>query len=162
MSSDTSALSQVIFAAHSACLRNPIIFTILTRFLFARAETANMVRDLVTAILWNWHASGGCIVTATGEVLDIERMERLGEAFVYSSEGNVIYLEPGIPLVRLDDAFRENTRRTLNRMKEKLRKPCTKRVDKRLLPLVFWLDVAKKIIEHEEPITHSRQKRASL
>jgi len=121
-----------------------------------------MVRDLVTAILWNWHASGGCIVTATGEVLDIERMERLGEAFVYSSEGNVIYLEPGIPLVRLDDAFRENTRRTLNRMKEKLRKPCTKRVDKRLLPLVFWLDVAKKIIEHEEPITHSRQKRASL
>ncbi|MEM8625383.1 MAG: hypothetical protein AAGG47_17925, partial [Pseudomonadota bacterium] len=83
------------------------------------------------------------------ETLDIGRMEFRGEAGVYSTEGRGILLlqderhpSRSIPLVRLDDAFRENPRRTLNRLFEKIANPASKSVDRRLLPLMFWLDVA--------------------
>ncbi|MCA8883380.1 MAG: hypothetical protein KDA50_06490 [Rhodobacteraceae bacterium] len=138
-----------IVAAHPACLRNPVLFQVFALFFFERTDSANMVRDLITASIWDWHADGGKIVTSRREELDIGRMETLGEAYVYSTKGKAIYLEPGIVLTRLDDSFGENTRRTLNRMKEKLKNPCTQRVDKRLLPLMFWMDVARKIIEFQ-------------
>ena len=123
MDQNSSPNNNQVTATHSACCRNPVLFQIFALLFFSRADTANMVRDLVTATIWIWHVDGGVIVTAKGEELDIERMERMGEAFVYSTKGKVIYLEPGVPLVRLDDSFGENTRRTLNRMKEKLKNP---------------------------------------
>ena len=88
---------------------------------------------------------GNQILMPSGEQLDVDRMERLGEASVYSVKGEVILLEKSVRLTRLDDAFGQNTRRTLNRLFEKIGQPTKQRVDRRLLPLMFWMDVVRKI-----------------
>lgn len=153
MSYTELARGQVVFAAHSACLRNPVLFGIFTRFFFARAMTANAVRDRVLAEVWEWHIAGGEVATSQGVVLDIERMETLGETIVYSIDGEPIYLEKDVPLENIETAFKASTRRTINRMREKLHKPNRQRVDKRLLSTLFWMDVSKKLIERRETET---------
>jgi hypothetical protein len=99
--------------------------------------------------VWDWYVEGNRVVIPTGEQVDIDRMERVGETSVYSTKGKVILIEEGVPLIRLDDAFGQNTRRTLNRVFEKIDQPNKRRVDRRFLPLMFWMDVARKIIDQK-------------
>lgn len=136
-----------IVAATAWQLSNPAGMSSLARYFRGQAPTANLVRDLICGTVWEWHAAGNLILMPTGEHLDIERMERLGEASVYSGAGKIIFLEDSVPLIRLDDAFGENTRRTINRVFEKAARPSKRRVDKRLLPLMFWMNAARRIIE---------------
>lgn len=136
-----------IVAATRWQLGSPAEMSSLGAFYKGRAPTANLVRDLICAVVWDWHATGNRVLMPTGEQLDIERMERVGEASVYSTKGKIIVLEDGVPLTRLDDSFGENTRRTMNRVFEKVARPSNRRVDMRLLPLMFWKDAARKIIE---------------
>lgn len=137
-----------IVAATTWRLSNPAEMSVLGVYYKVRAPTANLVRDLICGTVWDWHTAGNLVLMPTGEVLDIERMERGGEASVYSKGGTIIFLEDGVPLTRLDDAFGENTRRTINRLFEKINRPSKRRVDRRLLPLMFWMDVVRKILEH--------------
>lgn len=137
-----------IVAATTWQLSNPTAMSALGDFFKRQAPTANLVRDAICASVWDWYADGNQVLTPTGEELDIERMERVGEISVYSTKGKVIFLEQGVSLIRLDDAFRQNTRRTLNRVFEKIEQPIGRRVDRRLLPLMFWMDVTRKIIDH--------------
>jgi len=135
-----------IIAATTWQLGNPTTMSALGCFFKGHAPTANLVRDRIFACVWDWHVAGNRMLMPTGEQLDVERMERVGEASVYSTKGKVIFLEKCVPLTRLDDAFRQNTRRTLNRVFEKTVQPTKRRVDKRLLPLMFWMDIARKLI----------------
>lgn len=139
-----------IVAATSWQLSNPAEMSSLGRYFKGQAPTANLVRDHIFAVVWDWHEAGNQLLLQTGEQLDIGRMERGGEASVYSTKGKVIFLEDDVPLTRLDDAFGENTRRTINRVFEKVARPLKRRVDRRLLPLMFWMDTARRIIERQE------------
>jgi hypothetical protein len=139
-----------IVAATAWQLSNPAEMSSLGRYFKGQAPTANLVRDHIFGVVWDWHEAGNQLVLHTGEQLDIGRMERGGEASVYSTRGRVIFLEDKVPLTRLDDAFGENTRRTINRVFEKVARPLKRRVDRRLLPLMFWMDTARRIIERQE------------
>jgi len=138
-----------IVAATAWRLSNPAEMSSLGGFFKGQAPTANLVRDAIFSTVWDWYVEGNRVVIPTGEQVDIDRMERVGETSVYSTKGNVILIEEGVPLIRLDDAFGQNTRRTLNRVFEKIDQPNKRRVDRRLLPLMFWMDVARKIIDQK-------------
>lgn len=134
-----------VTAATAWQLSKPETMSALACYFKGQAETANLVRDKMCASVWEWSMDGNQILMPSGEQLDVDRMERLGEASVYSVKGEVILLEKSVRLTRLDDAFGQNTRRTLNRLFEKIGQPTKQRVDRRLLPLMFWMDVVRKI-----------------
>lgn len=138
-----------VVAATAWQLSDPAEMSALGSFFKGQAPTANLVRDAIFSTVWDWYVEGNFVLVPTGEQLDIDRMERVGETSVYSTKGRVILIENGVPLIRLDDAFGQNTRRTINRVFEKIDQPTKRRVDRRLLPLMFWMDVAKKIIHQK-------------
>ena len=134
-----------VVAAAAWQLSSPEKMSALAVYFKGQAPTANLVRDAIFVTVWEWHIDGNRVLLPTGDQLDIERMERVGETPVYSTSGKMILIEEGVPLVRLDDAFGQNTRRTLNRVFEKISQPSKRRVDRRLMPLMLWMDVAQKI-----------------
>jgi hypothetical protein len=91
--------------------------------------------------------------------LDVKRMERAGEATVFDCEGNDIYLtrdfkdekasKPkgvSMKLIRIDDAWRAGSRRTMKRLYDKVDVPSLRAVDRRLLPMMFWLDASWQLL----------------
>lgn len=118
------------------------------------ADTANLVRDGISRAVTDWNDDGRLIKSGKPylQILDIERMERAGELIVYNKSGETVLInaqdEDPITLVNIDDCFRMNSRRTLNRLFEKIECPGTRAVDRRLRPLVFWIDIAIKISAH--------------
>lgn len=115
------------------------------------AGTANLVRDTVVDEISNWHETGGMIISGKPylQFLDISRMERTGESFVYDQGGEFVLVnlqgESPIALVNIDDSFGSNTRRTLNRLFEKIEAPNGRAVDRRLRSMAFWTDIAINI-----------------
>ena len=113
--------------------------------------TANLIRDAIQRMIEEWYGLDGHIRTAMQRYdrLDIERMERSGEAWVYDVKGDLIMIhcrdEVPIPLLRIDDSFGEYSRRMINRHLEKIDAPSTRGVDRRLRSFMFWEDVAIKI-----------------
>ncbi|WP_299500459.1 hypothetical protein [uncultured Roseobacter sp.] len=124
------------------------------------AETANLVRDRILMEIWNWQQIGGRVIPspASNTAVDLDRMESLGEMHVYDVDRAKISVachnENQILLVRSDDCFGENTRRTLNRHFEKIYDPSKRAVDRRLRSFMFWEDVAIKIKEKREKLEH--------
>jgi hypothetical protein len=127
-----------------------VLLALHIQFFFQRAGSANGVRDLVLGANWEWCAAGNEIATSGGTVLDAERMETRGEEYVYSVDEKIIHLEADVPLENIENAFKSNSRRTINRMKSQKYNSRSRRVDKRLLSSVFWMNTAKKIIEGGE------------
>lgn len=142
-----------VTAATPEKLRNPMEESRRASVIQSWAGTANLIRDCIQELIWDWHVEGGKIVTGSRQPqeLCLERMETLGEAHVYDVDGQKISLhcanEAPLYLVRVDDCFRRNTRRTINRHFEKINNPSNRAVDRRLRSLMFWEDVAIKIAE---------------
>lgn len=112
-------------------------------------RTANQVRDEVTNTVYDWHADGGLIATVGRQTatIDMTRLEYRGERTAYSVDGKVTLLGDGIELIRVEDSWGSNTRRTWNRHFEKINNPSSSSVDRRLIPGHFWEEVAVRIIE---------------
>lgn len=136
---------KTIFASRIEHLRDPWHEQALARFWKETAPTANTVCDQITFAVLDAYFDGTAILTARGDELDLDRMEQTEEPFVRRVDGKLITLLPGLKLKRLDEAFGENTRRTMNRLFEKIQAPGRQAVQGRMLPLMFWLDVARKI-----------------
>jgi len=96
-------------------------------------------------------------------VIDVKRMESLGEQHVYDTKGLRVYLfrdyqndictmskENSIALVRMDDAWGQNSRRTINRLYEKISQPGEKSIDRRLLSMMLWLDASSQILDAQK------------
>lgn len=118
-------------------------------------NTANQVRDEITNTIYDWHADGGLIATVGryAAEIDMTRLEYRGERTAYSMDNKVIILGDAIELVRVEDSFGSNTRRTLNRHFEKIGNPSSSCVDRRLIPGQFWEEVALRVIEYRKTIT---------
>lgn len=134
-----------VYVAPTTKLRDPNHESELARFHRAGASSANMARNHMTFSILDHHEDGGIILTAKGAVLDLERMETLGEQFVYDTDGKTVHLEDDVPLIRLDDSFGANPRRTMNRFFQKADQPSSQCVDHRLLSMMFWADASRKI-----------------
>jgi hypothetical protein len=132
---------------HAAQLRHPSSMIELAQYFKECEPSSTLIHASIEASIWDWHVAGNSISTAKHEELDIERMERDGELTVYSKQKATIYLQKPVPLVRLDEAFGCDPRRTLNRLFEKIEKPNTRATDAGLLPAIFWLDLARKIMK---------------
>lgn len=136
---------ETVFGAHPACARNPVHTSLLARFVFDQVGSANMVRDLALVTIWEWSAYGGEISLTPSGLLDLERMETNDEHFVFLKDGKPALLEPEVPLLRIDDCWGRNSRRTLNRLRKRIATPSAERTDQRLPPMLFWLDTYRKI-----------------
>ena len=120
----------------------------------------------MTNLIWEWYESGGGIKahvpkergkhpkSATKSVkyytLDIARMELLGELTLYSIYNEPVLVDLETRLIRVEESFRSNTRRTLNRQFAKIGSPSRRLVVKSLWSLMFWEDVAFKIAHFED------------
>ncbi|MGH1356535.1 MAG: hypothetical protein ACRBBS_15840 [Thalassovita sp.] len=119
------------------------------------APTANLIRDEISNLIYDWHADGGFIETVGRNAarIDMARIERSGERTAYSTEGKVILLTDKadpynvIELVPFEESLGRNTRRTINRHFEKIDQPSKTSVDRRLVPFRFWESVALSILE---------------
>jgi len=49
-------------------------------------------------------------------------------------------------LTRMDDVWGANSRRNMNRLFEKIEAPAQRAVDRRLWPMMFWLDVSWQLL----------------
>lgn len=144
-----------IIATRTEKLRSSPYESEIARFHKTNALTANFARDRAKFAILDHHDNGGIIRTAKGAILDIERMETRGEEFVYTTKSEIVYLldhedndENKCPLVRLDEAFKASSRRTMNHLFAKIDNPSSRCVDIRRLPLMFWLDVAMAIMQN--------------
>jgi len=117
-------------------------------------DTANLVRNEISNLIYDWHADGGFIQTVGRNAarIDMARMEYTGERTAYSTEGKVILLQDDvdpcdtIELVPFEDSLGRNTRRTINRHFEKIEQPSKTSVDRRLICFRFWESVALSIL----------------
>ncbi|MEP3247779.1 MAG: hypothetical protein ABJN40_07365 [Sneathiella sp.] len=133
-------------AARIEQLRNPLYEADLAKFFVGKAETATLILDLATFVIFDHYADGGRVLMANGTMLDLDRMESTGERFVYDCDGNEIFLQKNCLLIRTEDCFGESPRRTMNRFLQKAIRSSKTTVDIRLLPMLFWLDIARKIL----------------
>lgn len=140
-------METIITASPVSRLRDPEHERLLAIIHKPTAPTANLVSQRVMSRILDWHATGNIIETHDHRVLNIKRMEFVGEQFVYDIGGKPIFLEKGVPLIRMDDCWGENSRRTINRHFEKIDRPSTQQVDKRRLPMMFWMDISMKAME---------------
>lgn len=136
-----------VYVAPIAKLRDPNHESELARFHKIGGVSANMVCNRILFSILDNHQDGGIIGTAKEAILDIERMETRGEAFVYDTDGKLVHLEDGLPLGRSEDCFRASARRTMSRFLKKADTPSKQCVDRRLLPMMFWIDASRKIME---------------
>lgn len=142
--------TQTIVAARIQRLRSPRHMSNCAAFAKPLAPTANLVRDDITGTILDWIFDGGLVVTAKGLQLDLLLMEETDDPFVRDINGTYVTLMKGVPLTRLDESWGENSRRTINRFFEKIEKPSKQAVDKRLLSMMFWVDLSWKIVEHRK------------
>lgn len=155
-----------VIGARLEKLRNPQEEARLATWLKSLGSTANESRDAMTNLIWEWHESGGdikarvpkergkrpkCAVKSLKHyTLDIARMELLGELTLYSIYNEPVLLDLETRLIRVEESFRSNTRRTLNRQFEKIDSLSRRRAVKSLWPLMFWEDVAFKIAHFQD------------
>jgi len=154
-------------------LSDPDHTVLLAEVHLPTAPTANLMIQRAMARIEDYHDEGGFICYASDvrwkdgrrgrgpwQQLDFERMERSGESAVYDVNGLQIYLlrdfkdeaskKPrflSVPLSPLGDCWRGNSRRTINRMYERIETPSTRAVDRRLWSTKFWLDVSWQLVE---------------
>ena len=135
-----------VSGAPTSQLRDPYFESELACFF--RAWELSAMRTLHSAIsnILDHHANGGIIATAKGEVLDIERMETLGESKAYNTDGNAVLFVKDCSLSNLENSFTKCPRRAMNRFFEKASQPSVHCIEDRRLPMIFWLDIARKII----------------
>lgn len=134
-----------IVASPAARLRDPRYFADNAVVIITTDLSDMLVYLEIQGMVLEWDWTGGAIFTASGQELDIERMEQSGEAYVYSTLGELILVEKGIPLQRVEDAFKADPHKTMERVRAKIAKPGQRRVYRQLMSLSFWFDVAAKI-----------------
>lgn len=165
-------MCQTINVSPLGKLSDPDHAVLLAEVHLPTAPTANLMIQRAMARIEDYHGEGGVICYAAGirwkdgrrgraplQQIDFERMERSGEAAVYDVDGLQIYLlrdfkdeaskKPrflSVPLSPLGDCWRGNSRRTINRMYEKIETPSTRAADRRLWSTMFWLDVSRRIM----------------
>lgn len=154
-------------------LRDPLHASFLAGVHKPTAPTANLMLQRAMSRVIEFSKQGSEIIHDGAEtrlscgrkikgpkqVLDIARMERFGEASLYDTKGQRVFLirdfkdealeQPKgltLPLIRMDDAWRMNSRRTINRHYEKIEHPSQRAVDRRLLSMQFWLDASAQIL----------------
>ncbi|OUS37251.1 hypothetical protein A9Q94_06520 [Rhodobacterales bacterium 56_14_T64] len=111
------------------------------------APTANLIIQRLMSDLFAWHVAGNVFETHDQLEIDFQRMETLGEQFVYDIKGKAIFLMRDVPLVRMDDCWGKNSRRTMNRLLEKIDRPSHQLVAFCNLSRMFWLDVHALVLE---------------
>ena len=153
-----------ITAERNIKLRSPLYEAYLAEQIRPWGETANLVRDSICGEIADWHDDGRLIKawlpklrcrnsrpTPTERApvtLDLARMEWTGELTVYDTKGRPMFVDVGVPLVSLEEAFRASSRRTLNRQFEKIGNPPKRSVKRSLLSLQLWEDVAVKMVAY--------------
>lgn len=141
--------TRVLKIARIERLRCPKHLIALARYFKDDRSTANAVRDRILSTVYEWHMDGGSVLTASGVELDVGRSEYSGEAYMYSTRGETVYLDRdcSVKLCRIDDVFGADTRRTLNRIFARSEGVGLYRVQYRQLSLIAWLDIARKILD---------------
>lgn len=121
--------------------------------------TANTVKYEILNLVLDWHDNGGIIRARSERVidsrvrkeivtLDIERMEAADELLTYSDQGNPVRLRLDAPLMRIDDVFGADSKRTLNHQFSRVIRPAKRKAYKRRWSLLFWEDAALQIHYH--------------
>jgi uncharacterized SAM-dependent methyltransferase len=139
--------SRVIYGPRATELRDPREEQRLISFTLNQGETDMMCCDAVLHLIQTWTDEGGDFATACGRVLDMERADLSGEAITYDTDGNLVFLEPNVPLLRAEDCFGQSPRRCINHMRAKEGQTARRRVSVENLPRYFWIAVAAKIFD---------------
>ncbi|WP_299283294.1 hypothetical protein [uncultured Tateyamaria sp.] len=150
-----------VIGARNTQLRDPLHESWLAKQIRPWGETANLVRNSICNTVLDWHEEDRLIKARLPKpknmpkrvkmldlapvTLNIARMEWTGEQVVYDVKDLPVFIDLGVPLLSLEEAFRSSSRRTLNRQFEKMDDPSSQSVSKSLLSLMFWEDVAVKI-----------------
>ncbi|SFO40745.1 hypothetical protein SAMN04488056_105246 [Cohaesibacter marisflavi] len=135
-----------VSGAPTSQLRDPYFESELACFFRAWELSAMRTLHSAISIILDHHANGGVIATAKGEVLDIERMETFDKPCVYNIHGNVVLFGEDCPLSNLENSFTKCARRAMNRFFEKASQPSIHCIENRRLSMIFWLDIARKIV----------------
>ncbi|KIC51044.1 hypothetical protein [Tateyamaria sp. ANG-S1] len=137
--------TNIVYGPRAADLRDPHKEQELTEFMLNLGETDMMCFDAVQNLVQDWLDNGGELATASGGILDIERAEFTGELIIYDVNDKPVFLEPLVPLIRLEEAFGQSPRRCVNHMRAKQGQTSQRRVSVENLPRLFWIAVAAKI-----------------
>lgn len=138
---------KLIYGPRASELRQPEKGQGLTSFILTLGETDMMCFDAVQCLVQNWLDDGGEIATASGRILDVERAEFTGELIIYDTKGKPVFLEPLVPLIRLEDSFGQSPRRCVNHMRAKLGQSSRRRASVETLPRCFWIAVAAMVFD---------------
>ncbi|MBL1438173.1 MAG: hypothetical protein COB08_018470 [Rhodobacteraceae bacterium] len=142
--------TELIYGPRAADLRKPSSEQKRIRFVLNLGDTDMMCCDAIQYLVQDWSDQGGSIATPCGRILDIERSEYTGEAVIYDTEDRQIFLELGIPLIRVDDCFGASPRRCINNMRAKFGQTSLRRVSAENLPRHFWVAVAMQIFDQQQ------------
>ncbi|GAA6176732.1 hypothetical protein [Sulfitobacter pacificus] len=134
----------IIFGPRAVELRKPATEQKLVGFVLNVGSTDMMCCDAIQGLVQSWSDAGGDIATACGRVLDIERAEYTGEEVIYDTDGQVVFLEPRVPLIRIEDCFGASPRRCINHMRAKAGQISQRRVSVENLSRYYWVAVAKQ------------------
>ncbi len=139
--------TSIIYGPRAADLRDPVVERAYTSFMLGLGSTDMMCCDTVIRLVHGWCDEGGDIATSCGRMLDVERAELIGEANLYDVHGDLVFLEPSVPLIRVEDSFGESPRRCVNRMRARMAQETTRRVSVANLSRLFWIGTAEKIFD---------------
>ncbi|GAA6207884.1 hypothetical protein NBRC116601_11770 [Cognatishimia sp. WU-CL00825] len=139
--------TKLIYGPRATELRKPETEQTCAGFVLDLGGTDMMRCDAIQHIIQTWCDEGGDIATACGRVLDMERAEYTGEANVYDTDGKPLFLEPVVPLIRVEDCWGESPRRCINHLLAKLGQTSQRRVSGANLPRYFWVMVAMQIFD---------------
>lgn len=170
---ERKTVNYAVYGAPISRFRDPAHAQLLAVAHKSTAPTANLMIQRTMDRIIEFHKKGGKVYHDGAEVLfrggsrakgpmqelNVARMERAGEASVYDANGQRVFLAldfhsqlkknaamNSVPLVRMDDAWGANSRRTVNRFYEKIETPSERAVDRRLWSMMFWLDVSHQIM----------------
>lgn len=156
-----ATMTPTVTGARNTKLRDPLHEAWLAQQIRPWGYTANLVRNCICNSVIGWDEAGNLIkarlpmpkrppkpaswFNLVPVTLDIRRMEWTGEQTVYDRKGLPVFVDLGVPLLSLEEAFRGSSRRTLNRQFQKIGTPSSKCVSRSLLSLMFWEDIAVRI-----------------
>ena len=139
--------TKLIYAPRATELRDPKEEQSYVSFTLSQGETDMMCYDAIQHLIQTWTDEGGDVATACGRVLDMERADLSGEASIYDTRDVLVFLEPFVPLQRIEDCFGLSPRRCINHMRAKEGQTARRRVSVENLPRYFWIAVAARIFD---------------